>query len=198
MSTYVIDDHPMMRDAIAMVLRRLRPTETIVELDRLAKLDIAVERHGAPGVFCLDLALPDTAGISTVATIKRDYPDASIAVFSGSPAAAMEEACIKAGADAYIEKTASSAELSAALRGLLMTDAETEEPVATIPGKLSRRQYQLVVMLDRGLSNRDIASELNISEHTVKVHLWRLFRRLGAKSRTQLVHYARENGLLPG
>jgi DNA-binding NarL/FixJ family response regulator len=51
-------------------------------------------------------------------------------------------------------------------------------------------------MLDRGLSNRDIASELNISEHTVKVHLWRLFRRLGVKSRTQTLHFARTHGLL--
>ncbi len=53
-------------------------------------------------------------------------------------------------------------------------------------------------MLDRGLSNRDIASELNISEHTVKVHLWRLFRRLGVKSRTQTLHFARTHGLLMG
>ena len=54
------------------------------------------------------------------------------------------------------------------------------------------------LMLDRGLSNRDIAAELDISEHTVKVHLWRLFRRLGVKSRTQTLHYARTHGLLMG
>jgi DNA-binding NarL/FixJ family response regulator len=51
-------------------------------------------------------------------------------------------------------------------------------------------------MLDQGMSNRDIATELDISEHTVKVHLWRLFRRLGVKSRTQTIHYARMHGLL--
>jgi DNA-binding NarL/FixJ family response regulator len=62
--------------------------------------------------------------------------------------------------------------------------------------KLSKRQKQLIVMLDRGLSNRDIAAELDISEHTVKVHLWRLFRRLDVKSRTQTLHFARMNGLL--
>jgi len=52
------------------------------------------------------------------------------------------------------------------------------------------------VMLDQGLSNKDIADKLTISEHTVKVHFWRLFRRLGVNSRTQALHFARTNGWL--
>jgi DNA-binding NarL/FixJ family response regulator len=63
-------------------------------------------------------------------------------------------------------------------------------------GKLSKRQKQLLILLDKGLSNRDIAEELKISEHTVKVHLWRLFRRLNVKSRSQASHLARTQGLL--
>ena len=54
----------------------------------------------------------------------------------------------------------------------------------------------LIAMLDKGMSNREIATQLEISEHTVKVHLWRLFRRLGVKSRTQALHHARNHGLL--
>ena len=196
MSIYVIDDHPLMRDAIVMVLRRLRPAENIVELGRLDKLASAVKQHGTPGLFCLDLKLPDTTGCSGVIAVKQTYPDVPIAVYSASPAADMEEACIEAGADQYIEKSASSAELTAALRGLLMADSDVEEPAAAANSKLSKRQTQLIAMLDKGMSNRDIASELEISEHTVKVHLWRLFRRLGVKSRTQALHYARTNGLL--
>jgi DNA-binding NarL/FixJ family response regulator len=196
MSIYVIDDHPLMRDAIVMVLRRLRPAENIVELERLDKLAGAVKQHGAPGLFCLDLKLPDTTGVSGVVAVKHAYPGVPIAVYSASPSADMEEACIEAGADTYIEKSASSAELTAALRGLLMADSDTEEPVAATNSKLSKRQTQLIAMLDQGMSNRDIATELDISEHTVKVHLWRLFRRLGVKSRTQALHHARTNGLL--
>ncbi len=196
MSIYVIDDHPLMRDAIVMVLRRLRPAENIVELERLDKLASAVKQHGTPGLFCLDLKLPDTTGCSGVSAVKQTYPDVPIAVYSASPASDMEEACIEAGADQYIEKSASSAELTAALRGLLMADSDVEEPAAATNSKLSKRQTQLIAMLDKGMSNRDIASELEISEHTVKVHLWRLFRRLGVKSRTQALHYARTNGLL--
>jgi DNA-binding NarL/FixJ family response regulator len=197
MSIYVIDDHPLMRDAIVMVLRRLRPAENIVEFDRLDKLAGSVQQRGAPTLFCLDLKLPDTNGVSGVVAVKQVYPNVPIAVYSAAPAADMEDACIEAGADTYIEKSASSAELAAALRGLLMAGSEeADEPALANNSKLSKRQTQLIAMLDKGMSNRDIATDLEISEHTVKVHLWRLFRRLGVKSRTQALHYARTNGLL--
>ncbi|MEO7242711.1 MAG: response regulator transcription factor [Variovorax sp.] len=199
MSIYVIDDHPLMRDAIVMVLRRLKPGVNIVEMDRLDKVEPAIAQHGEPVLFCLDLKLPDVTGVSGVKTIKQAHPDVPLAVFSASPAADMEEACIEAGADIYIEKASGATELTAALRGLLMADADADgvDPgLANEPGKLSKRQAQLITMLDRGLSNRDIAAELQISEHTVKVHLWRLFRRLGVKSRTQALHHARNHGLL--
>ena len=199
MSIYVIDDHPLMRDAIVMVLRRLRPAENIVELERLVKLASSVAQRGAPTLFCLDLKLPDTNGVSGVIAVKQVYPNVPIAVYSAAPSADMEDACIEAGADTYIEKSASSAELAAALRGLLMAGSEeTDEPPLASNSKLSKRQTQLIAMLDKGMSNRDIATDLEISEHTVKVHLWRLFRRLGVKSRTQALHYARTNGLLSG
>jgi len=197
MSIYVIDDHPLMRDAIVMVLRRLRPAENIVELERLDKLPGGVKQHGDPKLFCLDLKLPDVTGVSGVIALKQGYPEVPIAVYSASPAADMEEACIEAGADIYIEKSAGSGELAAALKGLLQADADTEDTAAPAnPGKLSKRQTQLIAMLDQGMSNRDIAAQLDISEHTVKVHLWRLFRRLGVKSRTQALHHARSHGLL--
>lgn len=197
MSIYVIDDHPLMRDAIVMVLRRLKPAENIVELDRLDKVANAIKVQGVPALFCLDLKLPDTSGCSGVSTLKRIYPEVPIAVFSASPAADMEELTIEAGADIFIEKSSGVDELTAALRGLLMADAEGDEVTdAAGTSKLSKRQTQLIAMLDQGLSNRDIATQLEISEHTVKVHLWRLFRRLGVKSRTQALHHARNHGLL--
>ena len=74
--------------------------------------------------------------------------------------------------------------------------AEIAEFADAAETKLSRRQLQLLLMLDQGLSNRNIADQLQISEHTVKVHLWRLFRRINVKSRTQAVHHARTHGML--
>jgi DNA-binding NarL/FixJ family response regulator len=82
---------------------------------------------------------------------------------------------------------------------LVISDAAPEHDgdVAGVgPKKLSKRQKQLIVMLSQGLSNRDIADQIGISEHTVKVHLWRLFRRLGVSSRIQALHFARTNGWL--
>ena len=86
-------------------------------------------------------------------------------------------------------------EIGSALNALLIPESTFEDSSPT-DSKLSKRQKQLIIMLDRGLSNREIADELGISEHTVKVHLWRLFRRLGVKSRTQAVHFARTHGIL--
>jgi DNA-binding NarL/FixJ family response regulator len=195
MNLFVIDDHPLMREAVVMLMRRLRPGANVVELDRMGGLDAAVRQHGTPDLICLDLKLPDTTGTSGVHEVKNLFPNTPLAVLSASPAADCEEVCIDAGADIYIEKSSGAGEIGNALRALLAADGQFEE-LAPTDNKLSKRQKQLIVMLDRGLSNREIADELGISEHTVKVHLWRLFRRLGVKSRTQTIHYARVHGLL--
>ncbi len=197
MSMYIIDDHPLVRQAIAMLVRRIRPASKVVELEKFSELQAAIIKNGEPELFVLDLLLPGVKGTSAVKEIKSMYTDVPLAVISAMPAGEAEETCIEAGADIYIEKSAPANEISAALQALLNAGKSDEETVATVgETKLSKRQKQLIVMLDRGLSNRDIAAELDISEHTVKVHLWRLFRRLDVKSRTQTLHFARTHGLL--
>jgi DNA-binding NarL/FixJ family response regulator len=197
MSMYVIDDHPLLRQAIGMLLRRLRPAAKVVELEKFSELQAAIIKNGTPELFVLDLLLPGVKGTSAVSEVKGLYNEVPLVVISSMPSGEAEETCIEAGADLYIEKSTPTSEISAAIHGLFAAEGGDEESTAT-PGdtKLSKRQKQLIVMLDRGLSNRDIAAELDISEHTVKVHLWRLFRRLGVKSRTQTLHYARSHGLL--
>ncbi|NBX54174.1 MAG: DNA-binding response regulator [Betaproteobacteria bacterium] len=197
MSLFVIDDHPLVRQAIGMLLRRLRPNSVVVELEKFSEMPAAIIKHGAPELFVLDLLLPGVKGTSAVHDTKAMYPEIPLVVLSAMPAGEAEETCIEAGADLYIEKSSPPNDIMAAIQGLLAADANFEE-MAPSDTKLSKRQKQLIVMLDRGLSNRDIAAELSISEHTVKVHLWRLFRRLGVKSRTQTLHFARTHGLLSG
>ena len=196
MSMYIIDDHPLVRQAIAMLLRRMRPASKVIELEKFSELQAAIIKNGDPELFVLDLLLPGVKGTSAVKEIKGMYATVPLAVISSMPAGEAEETCIEAGADIYIEKSTPANEISSAIQGLFAAENGDEEVVAVGETKLSKRQKQLIVMLDRGLSNRDIAAELEISEHTVKVHLWRLFRRLDVKSRTQTLHFARMNGLL--
>jgi DNA-binding NarL/FixJ family response regulator len=200
MSLYVIDDHPMVRQMIGMLLRRLRPASKVVELEKYSELQAALIKNGEPELFVLDLLLPGVKGATAISDVKKMYPEIPLVVLSAMPSGEARDACLEAGADLYIEKSTDTAEISAAIQDILKSDDDEVDADAVVIGdiKLSKRQKQLILMLDRGLSNRDIAAELNISEHTVKVHLWRLFRRLGVKSRTQTLHFARTHGLLMG
>ena len=193
MSIFVVDDHPLLREAVVMLIRRLDSKFNVVELDRLAAVAPAIAAHGQPELICLDLKLPDTHGVSGVRELKQQMPDVPLVVLSAAAAQDYEDLAMEAGAAAFVTKSAGAAEISKQLKALLVD--EGEEPSAA-PEKLSKRQKQLLIMLDRGLSNRDIAAELKISEHTVKVHLWRLFRRMDVKSRSQASHLARMRGLV--
>jgi DNA-binding NarL/FixJ family response regulator len=199
MTVYVIDDHPLMRDALTMLVHRVKPGLKIIPIHKLNVVESTVEKNGPAELFCLDLQLPDTLGMSGVQVLKAKFPDVPLAVVTSSSASEYEQRCLDAGADAFIEKSSSPTQIIAALRNLLVTEEEAATEDAATPAgptKLSKRQKQLILMLDQGLSNRDIAEKLDISEHTVKVHFWRLFRRLGVNSRTQALHFARTNGWL--
>ncbi len=199
MTVYVIDDHPLMRDALTMLVHRVKPGLKIIPIHKLNVVESTVEKGGTPELFCLDLQLPDTLGMSGVQVLKAKYPNVPLAVVTSASATEFEARCLEAGANAFIEKSNSPAQIIAALRTLLVTEEEEEaanDAAPAGPTKLSKRQKQLILMLDQGLSNREIAEKLDISEHTVKVHFWRLFRRLGVNSRTQALHFARTNGWL--
>ncbi len=197
MPFFVIEDHPLYRESLATLLRRIRLGETVVELDRVGGLPASVKKHGAPEVICLDLTLSDSLGMSGVREVKHHYPNSLLIVVSEQSSDEIENQCLEAGADAYISKLSETKDLFLSLRTLLLPDSTLDEDDLSA-SRLSKRQVQLLAALDQGLSNQEIAEHLGISEHTVKVHLWRLFRRLGVKSRTQAIHTARTNGLIQG
>jgi len=192
-TVFLIDDHPLMREALLVLLRRIDGKLRVVELDRIAAVAPALDRHGIPDLICLDLKLPDTNGVSGLRELKTQMPDVPVVVLSASSAQDYEDLSLEAGAQCYLPKSVGAIQIASKLRALLSKDGQTPEGA---PQKLSKRQKQLLVMLDRGMSNRDIAAELQISEHTVKVHLWRLFRRIEVKSRSQASHLARSMGLV--
>ena len=182
-----------MREAIAATFRRLSPTASVTELGSLAAVGAAALAHGTPELICVELLLTNSSGVSAVHHLKQLFGDVPVVVFSGAAAEPYRELAIEAGAHTFIPKTASKADVTSALRGFVTLDDNSE---FAPQGNLSRRQKQLLILLDKGMSNRDIAEQLEISEHTVKVHLWRLFRRLNVKSRSQASHLARTHGLL--
>lgn len=184
-----------MREALAALVRRLSPAATVVELDSMAAITAAAQEHGQPDIICLELLLKD-AGVPGIRQTRQQFADASLVVLSSAPARDYEDQAIQAGADVFIHKSSSLTEISSVLRILINAEPESETESSTPPEKLSKRQKQLLGLLDKGMSNRDIAEMLQISEHTVKVHLWRLFRRLNVKSRSQASHLARTTGML--
>lgn len=197
MTIYVIEDHPLIREGMTMMFRRMRAGVNVAEMSTLGELESAVQLHGAPILICLDLNLPDTKGVATVERARKLYPDTPLAVISGIDSDDIEEKCLEAGADMYIDKGMDVALMTTTLRPLLDPQSTEVDVSEGDLRTLSKRQQELLVMLDLGLSNRQISEKLGISEHTIKVHLWRLFKRLKVKSRMQTLTYARANGLLP-
>ena len=195
MSIFVIDEHPLMREALAALIRRLNHAADVIEVASLDAASSAVQTSSTlPELICLDLTLDGHSGLLTVAELKRQFADVPVVVIAAVPEHKFKDEALKAGATVFIHKSATASEISNVLRAFLPTSEEGEGTAP--PEKLSKRQKQLLKLLDKGMSNRDIAETLQISEHTVKVHLWRLFRRINVKSRSQATHLARTHGLL--
>ena len=194
MRIFVIDEHPLMREAVGALIRRLNHSAVVIDIASVAAVAAAIKEHQAPELICMELPYKGAEGIAAIRELRRQFPAIPIAVLATASAADVEEPVMQAGATIFLSKTASSAEITSALRVFVAVDPEGD--VSAPVQKLSKRQKQLLALLDKGMSNRDIAESLQISEHTVKVHLWRLFRRLNVKSRSQASHLARTQGLL--
>jgi len=196
MNIYLIDEHPLLREALAIQIRRLAPAATIHESGSLA--DFAKQRaiRGTPDLIITELDLPDSSGLSSVSQLKTLHMRCPLVIFTHGSAALLEDAAIQAGADIFIQKNTSISDISAALRAIVAADTAVTTQTGDSTRKLSKRQKELMLMLNQGLSNREIAAAMEISEHTVKVHLWRLFRKLDVNSRTQALAFGRANGLV--
>jgi DNA-binding NarL/FixJ family response regulator len=196
MNIYLIDGHPLIREAMAIQIRRLAPTSSIHEAGSLAQFAALSAHHGSPDLIVTELELTDSSGLGSISLLKSLHSHCPLIIFTNVSAPLLEDAALKAGADIYIQKTASTNDISSALRALVAGDTTVETQSGDSTKKLSRRQKELMLMLNQGFSNRDIAAQMDISEHTVKVHLWRLFRKLGVNSRTQALAFGRANGLV--
>lgn len=201
MTIYVLESHPLMSQAIAFLLRRIDAAKRVIEVHNFSKIQEAMLINGQPEAFLLDPLMIGLNGTIGIKQLKHNYPTTPLILFSSIPSDEAESSCKDAGADLYIEKTCSPKIISELIQKQLGWTQKIQ--VISTQGlmnegliKLSRRQKQLLVLVDAGLSNDDIAKKLDISAHTVKVHLWRFYKKIGISSRTQLSKFARDNGYI--
>lgn len=218
----IIDDHPLMREALSLAL--LMPAgEFDVETAPTLQAGTARMREQAFDVVMLDLGLPGCTGIDALHAARKVESDAAIAVVSSTNDPRTIVACLRDGADGFIPKTASREVMIHALR--LIVDGGTFVPPEAIgslgalaaepagapavrrsdaPGAvdprqlgLTERQIDVLRLILKGLPNKLICRQLQLAEGTVKVHVSAVLRALGVRSRTQAVVAAGRMGLRP-
>jgi DNA-binding NarL/FixJ family response regulator len=187
--------------AISSLIHRIDPLKKVIEVNRYSKLQEAMLINGQPEAFLMDPLITGINDTATIRKIKNNHPETPLIILSSIPSQEAQGACLNAGADLYIEKTTPLRDVFTLIRNILnrvkkpeVNDSKT--PVTEKIIKLSKRQKQILVLIDAGLSNNEIANRLEISTHTVKVHLWRFYKKLGIKSRTQLLKSSRDNGYI--
>ena len=205
MRALIVDDHPLMREAVSLLLRQLRPQAELLTAGSLAQAQQLLGSHPPPDAAVLDLQLPDGDCESMVRRLRQQCgPSIRLFVLSASTAAADARRLLHAGANGYCPKGESHQTLAAALR--LVLDGHDYLPPMLLadpagrPGShaysVSVRQLQVLKLLAGGMTNKLIARELDIAERTVKLHVQGLFALLDANNRTHAVTRARQAGLL--
>jgi two-component system, NarL family, nitrate/nitrite response regulator NarL len=204
MKFLIVDDHSLLRDGLAALLRQFgADTEVISASDGSSAIEI-VATHPELDAVILDLAMPDMDGAAALEAIARRRPDLPVIVLSASEKASDVRRVMALGALGYIPKSASHYTLLAAIEMVLAGEiyvpplllSEARDALAPAPHKLTPRQLDVLACMCRGLSNKAIANDLNMSEKTVKAHVTGILRTLGATNRVQAIAIARDSALI--
>ena len=205
MKVLIIDDHALIRDALARVLTGLAPDVIIAEAAEPRLAFETIEREPDLDLVLLDLALPGMHGLTALKALREKYPAISVVVVSASVDRESVKEALDFGAMGYIPKSSSSEVLKNALQLVLaggiyippeiLGRNETAGPVAgpaigtrspTEIG-LTERQAQILALMMRGEPNKVICRELNLAESTVKNQVTAILKTLNVTSRTQAV-----------
>jgi DNA-binding NarL/FixJ family response regulator len=201
----LVDDHPVVREGVAAVLARERDLAVVGEAGTVAEaLRLAAALR--PDVVLLDLRLPDADAVEAVASLASD--GRSVVMFTAYDADEDVFRAIRSGARGYLLKGSPAAEIAQAIREVHAGHSHLSPRIAAKlvgsvrspragAGLLSARERGVLNLVAAGLSNRQIAGALAISERTVKFHVTAIFNKLGADNRAQAVALAAERGLLP-
>lgn len=197
----VVDDHPVVRTGLAGVISQHPELEVVAEAENGRQ---AVERFRElrPDVVLMDLRMPDMDGVSAIQQIRSEFPDARILALTTYEGDVDIHRALEAGARGYLIKDMLLTDVLSAIR--TVHDGGRVIPVAvaarlaefTPRTDLSKREVEVLQLVARGLSNRDIAGVIGRTDETVKVHLKNIFAKLGVADRTEAVTLAFSRGIL--
>ncbi|GAA2336714.1 response regulator transcription factor [Dactylosporangium salmoneum] len=214
----VADDQTAVREGLAVMLGLLDDVEVVGEAaDGEQALDLVAREH--PDVVLMDLRMPRRDGVEATGLIRARHPQTRVVVLTTFADDEHILAALQAGALGYLTKDAGRVQIAQAVRaaaaGQSVLDAQVQQrllaaavqaqppapapaPAAgdgPLPDGLTAREAEVLALIAEGLSNREIAGRLFVTEVTVKSHVNRLFAKTGVRDRAQAVRYAYEHGL---
>jgi DNA-binding NarL/FixJ family response regulator len=199
----VVDDHALVRAGISAVLAAAEGIAVVGDAAD-GREAVALTRRLRPDVVLMDLAMPGLDGAAATLRIRAADPAVRVLVLTSFADETGIQTALAAGADGYLLKHVRPGELVAAIREVAVGGAPLDARAARVlvteirrprhdsesNSGLTGRERQVLTMLHRGWSNRQIGADLNISERTVKAHLAKIYRRIGVRDRTQAALWA--------
>jgi DNA-binding NarL/FixJ family response regulator len=197
----IVDDHPMMRDGLRSTIELEKDMCVIGEaVDGAQAIELFASLN--PDVTLLDLQMPHVDGLQALTAIRKSTPDASVVVFTIYPGDARVTQALTLGATSYLLKSASRQEIVDAIReaaaGRQVVAPEISDELEAHRGTamLTVRELSVLRLVKEGMSNRQIADSLFITEDTVKSHMKSILAKLGAMDRTHAVTIAARRGFI--
>ena len=200
----ISDDHPVVRAGLSGMINGESGFEVIGEAGN-GKEAIAMTGELKPDVVLMDLRMPEMDGVTAIEHIKTDYPEVNILVLTTYESDADILRAIETGATGYLLKDTPREELFGAIRMVAEGKSPLDPGVATrlmqrMRGSdeegLSTREIEVLELVARGTSNKEIAKQLWVSETTVKSHMLHIFDKLGVTDRTAAVTAALKRGII--
>ena len=196
----VADDHPLFREALRLAIVAALPDAQVVEAGSLDGVEVAMAAGPETDLVMLDLNMPGMQGLSGLVFLRAQFPSTPVAVISANEEASVVRRAIEFGAAGYIAKSATPDQIHAALRAMLAGEmslppgielgGRPADPDAALAARLARltpQQVRVLMMLNEGLPNKQIAHALAVSEGTIKAHVSAILQKLQVESRTQAV-----------
>jgi len=205
----VAEDHQTVREGLVMLINREPDMEAVGEAaDGLQAITRAKELR--PQVIVMDLSMPGMSGLNATRKLKQLIPEIQVVALTRHKEGGYLQECLQAGATGYVLKQSPSEELVRAIRAVVhgksyLDPAVTTEVVKKYSSRaskgeqtdsLSSREEEVLRFIAAGHSNKEIAVRLNISVKTVEAHKANSIRKLGLKSRIEIVEYALFRGWL--